>query len=180
MELEFNKLEFHHFFFFFLRSGINWVWETRFWVELEFHKLNFQKTVQLTKYTIEQICQHIWVWRLYIMIPFHHLFCLIYFDRYMVHYVSCSLSFYCFLVLWSFYYQPLAILIIFFNREWIAENILQLMLSINSFVIENHISIFLNGRIVSYANTIIISAFFLNDRKYSFIYKQNHNKCIML
>ena len=33
--------------------------------------------------------------------------------------------------------------------------------------------------IVSYANTIIINAIFLNDRKYRFIYKQNHNKCLM-
>ena len=33
--------------------------------------------------------------------------------------------------------------------------------------------------IVSYENTIII-IFFLNDRKYSFIYKQNHNKCLTL
>ena len=64
-----------------------------------------------------------------------------------INWVSCHCEFslYRHIWVWRLYivYQPSAMLIISFNREWIAENILRLMLHINSFVIEkSYINIF--------------------------------------
>ena len=86
------------------------------------HQTNMARSINWVSCHCQfNLYRHIWARRLYIVIPFHHLFCLIYFEKYNVHYISCSLSFYYFLVLWSFYYQPSTMLIIFLTRSGLQK-----------------------------------------------------------